>query len=70
MNYAKVIGSGQFPIDMLRQDQCFPLSDIDSNLIINSFSENKERSIKIMKLNDNFNYQKWKDHGWSLIEFL
>ncbi len=31
--YAKVMGSGEFPIDMLRYDCCSPATEEDSNLI-------------------------------------
>lgn len=31
----EVTGHGQFPIDMLRHDQCFPLFESDSEIIRN-----------------------------------
>jgi hypothetical protein len=41
---AKITGSGEFPIDMLRYDSCSPYSESDSYLISNTFK----------------NYEKWE----------
>ena len=34
----EVTGKGQFPIDMLRHDQCFPIFESDSEIIRNSLA--------------------------------
>lgn len=37
--YAKVMGSGEFPLDMLRYDGCSPATEEDSNLIRRTISQ-------------------------------
>lgn len=39
--YAKVMGSGEFPIDMLRYDCCSPATEEDSNLIARSLRHDR-----------------------------
>lgn len=39
--YAKVMGSGEFPIDMLRYDCCSPATEEDSNLIARSMHHDR-----------------------------
>ncbi len=33
----KVKGSGAFPLDMLRYDNCYPASEVDAGLIASTF---------------------------------
>lgn len=70
-----VCGSGEFPIDMLRYDGCFPLSEEDSNLITLTLrTERKWRPTKIVLLKPNGykhwipSYTRWKSFGWEVIE--
>lgn len=35
---AVVTGSGQFPVDMLRYDSCYPASETDSGIIASTFT--------------------------------
>lgn len=78
-----VTGSGEFPIDMLRYDGCFPLSEGDSGLIESSYShsiaspeagEFPPIKIKVILLKPNGykhwtpSYSRWKSFGWEVIE--
>ena len=42
--YAKVMGSGRFPVDMLRYDTCSPATEQDSGIIEQTL--NQQRSLK------------------------
>ena len=35
---AVVMGKGQFPVDMLRYDSCYPASETDSGIIASTFT--------------------------------
>lgn len=68
-----VSGATPFPIDMLRYDGCFPLSEGDSNLIINSMKDDSIRRFVILMRPHGFkswkpSYAKWKYYGWEVVE--
>lgn len=69
-----VVGSGEFPIDMLRYDGCFPLSEGDSALISKSLRICPSEKTTVVLLKPNGykhwtpNYARWKSYGWEVIE--
>lgn len=70
-----VSGSGEFPIDMLRFDGCFPLSEGDSNLISSSLRAgyvNVKTKVVLLKPNGykhwSPSYSKWKSAGREIVE--
>lgn len=67
--YAVVVGSGRFPIDMLRYDRCFPYREEDTNTIQNS---REERPVVIERRAPNpmFTPERWESFGWTLRLFM
>lgn len=73
-----VVGSGPFPIDMLRYDGCFPLSEADSTLISRSIESpiGVHRKIKVALLRPHGykhwtpTYKRWKSYGWDVTETI
>jgi hypothetical protein len=70
-----VRGTVPFPLDMLRYDGCFPLSEGDSKLIENSiYYEDLNISRTIILLRPHGykhwtpSYAKWKSYRWEVIE--
>lgn len=69
----QVQGSGDFPIDMLRYDRCYPMGEHDSHLIENlAFSEPKgERIIELIHYSHDKEWAptggRWKSRGgWTV----
>lgn len=71
-----VTGSNPFPIDMLRYDGCYPLSEGDANLIRSSLEEGLTKRTTIVLLKPNGyqhwtpNYKRWKSYGWEVVETI
>lgn len=68
-----VRGSGEFPIDMLRYDGCFPLSEGDARLIRDSFDGfAKKRTVVLLRPHGYKHWQpsfkRWKSFGWEVVE--
>lgn len=70
----KVTGKGEFPVDMLRYDCCFP-SDEESSLRIvvdrslNDYYLERTISLKIYsnrKLDETITYRRWESFGWKV----
>jgi hypothetical protein len=63
-----VIGVGQFPIDMLRSDVCFPKTEDDSAEIEKSFRR-QERNEHTVKLTSSMrpDAAHWRSFGYKLI---
>jgi hypothetical protein len=69
--HAEVVGSGSFPMDMLRYDRCLPATEVDSNTILRS-------ALESMIVSDNDSYKvevygygikgptvgRWESFGW------
>lgn len=60
MRYAIIVGSGPFPIDMLRYDCCSPATEEDSHLIEKSMNDYKRWEICVIS---NLK-RKWTSGRW------
>jgi hypothetical protein len=61
-----VEGRGEFPIDMLRYDQCWPRREIDSGTIRRT---NETRKVELMCINTTGRKPteaRWKSFGWTV----
>jgi len=71
----EVRGTGAFPIDMLRYDNCWPASERDSMTIIRSFrlrGSGEAWSIHLMTAKGDRllepEYNRWASFGWAVME--
>lgn len=48
--HAVVKGRGYFPMDMLRYDSCCPATEVDSEMITNTFSKFEKWEISVKKI--------------------
>jgi hypothetical protein len=64
-----VRGSGDFPIDMLRYDQCWPQSEVGSAVIHGSFRSRglRLRTVNLSSLKRVPTTGRWKSFGWEVI---
>lgn len=65
-----VEGSGDFPTDMLRYDQCFPKDSPDARAILDSESDGR-RSVHLIGRNSTDYYptvDRWRSFGWTVTE--
>lgn len=69
----KVIGDFQFPIDMLRYDNCRPFSEIDSNLINGTMLHaglSRPTEIELMTMSERKmwlpTFGRWESFGWKI----
>lgn len=64
-----VVGSGEFPLDMLRYDGVYPLTEGDANLIR---KEEERRTVWLVKPDGDMhwipNIKRWKSFGWTFLE--
>jgi hypothetical protein len=69
MKYAIVIGSGPFPIDMLRYDCCSPATEEDSHIIERSMEGWKkwEVCVKCDLKNREWTAGRWQSFGCSIF---
>ena len=63
IKYAAVHGSGEFPIDMLRYDQCWPICEKHAHLFSR---DNGERAIVVATHAHNFTPARWHSFGWTI----
>ena len=68
-NVAKIVGSSDFPIDMLRFDNCIPFTKNDSTKIIQSFESTGRWEIFVKKVIDqeSWSIKEWKRNGVEII---
>lgn len=80
--YAKIMGSGEFPLDMLRYDSCSPATEEDSGIIRSTFDWHRSNLtdgnwvVLVKKVlrekrrkNDNvFTAGRWNSFGCSIQE--
>lgn len=73
--YFHVMGTGQFPIDMLRYDECWPKDEFDSQLIEGEpfFDEHTRNELpRTINLVSDYvgapTIRRWKSRGWT-VEF-
>lgn len=69
----KVEGSGDFPVDMLRFDGCYPRTTEDAmNLKLGEFDRTKRRSIELLMPVENRQREpstdRWNSFGWIITE--
>jgi hypothetical protein len=66
----RVRGRGEFPIDMLRYDRCWPKSEMDSNLIQAVVHPSMWREVELMCINmtNAPTAGRWKSFGWEICE--
>jgi len=63
-----VKGLGQFPIDMLRYDQCFPLREDESAKIAKSWRGlDIELGRHVTDESDEPSYDRWLSFGWKVL---
>lgn len=75
MNYCheiKVAGSGCFPVDMLRYNQCWPATSEDCSAIIDTFEPGKLEHYRInLKHYDHKSWEptkdRWLSFGWRVV---
>lgn len=69
---ARVSGVGEFPVDMLRYDCCFPRSEVDSFQITNQDTLGDRRVVFVVTLSSHKTYawtrKRWESFGWDLQE--
>lgn len=67
-----VEGKGHFPIDMLRHDQCFPMSELDSRVIENYDAVRGIRTVRLCAVS-HVGWQptdgRWDSFGWHVMNF-
>lgn len=62
-----VEGSGQFPTDMLRYDECWPIDSISANNMAADWGAGK-RIVHLRTINPNGpNAQRWESFTWKVI---
>lgn len=80
--FAKIMGSGEFPLDMLRYDSCSPATEEDSGIIRSTFGWHRSNLMdgnwvvlvkKVLRekrrKNDNvFTAGRWNSFGCSVME--
>ena len=69
--YAVIRGNGQFPIDMLRYDNCSPATEFDSSIIMSSFNKWESYEVCVKKMvprgySDKFTEGRWESFGCTL----
>jgi len=65
-----VEGLGEFPLDMLRYDRCFPRTGMDCDSIT---YKGERRQVTLVALNrDSYlwkpTYGRWESFGWNVVE--
>lgn len=64
-----VRGSGQFPVDMLRYDGCFPSSQDD---VAFAFTQRDERSVTLVSYTSmkqtRVTPARWESFGWKVVK--
>ncbi len=73
---AKVVGSGPFPVDMLRYDVCYPDTQEDATAIVHSVKilplEDRPTSVTLVQASafkqPNWTPLRWRSFGWTLEE--
>ena len=70
-NVVKIVGSSDFPIDMLRVDNCVPFTKNDSSKIIQSFENLGRWEIFVKKIDQcDWSIQDWKKSGVEIMELV
>jgi hypothetical protein len=65
MSFAVARGLGPFPIEMLRRDQAWPMTELDSNLL-NKLEKAEPISVCLMNGTGEWSLAEWSSFGWVL----
>lgn len=70
-----VYGTGRFPMDMLRYDQCWPATESDSYLVQQEATSAPDDYLtrpRVVRINGISapTVARWKSHGWRVIESM
>jgi len=60
-----VVGGGPFPIDMLRYDSCWPLTQADANVLTWASSERRHISMQTVSPGGPTE-ARWESFGWKV----
>lgn len=69
-HYVKVTGTGDFPVDMLRYDACYPRTTEDALKILGgyTFAFGERRTVELVRVSDSrsngFTPGRWASFGW------
>ena len=64
-----VTGRGPFPFDMLRRDQCYPVSSVDATAIGTTHDELGKRSVRLRTADwSNITPGRWDSFGWTVSD--
>ena len=64
--YRLITGKGDFPVDMLRYDNCFPATEADSYAIAKTFGSYGEWEICVKKQTPAYGkVRNWTDGRWA-----
>jgi hypothetical protein len=66
----KVEGSGEFPVDMLRYDTCFPLTENDAHVIALQRGTRQVTLVRRSLVPTEPTAGRWQSFGWRIIEVL
>lgn len=67
-----VRGKGHFPVDMLRRDQCWPLTTADA-IEVTEPVDNNPRCVIVEKLSQSddpgtaWTLRRWESFGWEIV---
>ena len=65
--YFAVRGTGPFPFDMLRYDQCWPHREMDSSLMRET-DYDEERVVNLCSYGPTGpTHRRWKSFGWTVL---
>ena len=62
-----VRGSGSFPMDMLRYDQCFPTVEMEANIMQKEYIEEKVL-ISMKTHRPHVTIKRWESFLWNVVE--
>jgi hypothetical protein len=71
IKYKTFVGTGVFPLDMLRYDHCFPKSQVDVNAIYESIIHEEEPVPRQVTVGNHYGYfslLQWAVFGWAPYE--
>jgi hypothetical protein len=69
----KATGSGEFPVDMLRYDGCYPRTTEDAcNLKLGEFDRKERRTVELVMVVDSKDRvpteRRWASFGWAVSD--
>lgn len=61
-----VCGTGEFPLDMLRRDSCWPASTDDANKLHSAVTG--ARTVCLNSIERRPNTERWASFGWEVLQ--